>query len=94
MSDALMSLLESSPYLGVVMLLLGGIKVLWSTLKKKDIKIADLAESVIRATTEFEHSLDRSDEKTKELKLQSTKHHEEHERIIELLKDIIRTLKK
>lgn len=86
-------LLEKSPYVGIVAMLVGAITVLWKAIKRKDNKITSLAEDVIRATTEFDNSMDRSDERTRELKVQNEQHHTDHAKIVELLKDILRNVK-
>ena len=86
-------LLEKSPYVGIVVMLVGAITVLWKAIKRKDNKITSLAEDVIRATTEFDNSMDRSEERTRELKVQNEQHRTDHEKIVELLKDVLRKLK-
>jgi hypothetical protein len=59
--------------------------VLWRTITKKDAKIYDLAENVIKVASIYEKNINM-------VELQNKEHNEQHAAIIELLKDVKRIM--
>lgn len=86
MDSRLLDLLEKSPYMFLIVVLIIAIAILWKTVNKKDAKVYDLADNVIKVASIYERNINIVEKQNRE-------HNEQHAIIIELLKDVKRILK-
>lgn len=91
MDTKMLDLLEKSPYIFLIVVMIVAIGILWRTINKKDAKVYDLADSVIRVASIYEKNINL-------VEIQNKEHNDQHEKIIDLLKesnlmDILRDIK-
>lgn len=87
MDSRLIDLLEKSPYLFIIIVMIIAIGILWRTINKKDAKVYDLADNVIKVASIYERNINI-------VEVQNKEHNEQHANIIELLKDVKRIIDK
>ena len=87
MDPKLIGLLEQSPFLFLIVVMVIAIMILWKTLTKKDLKIYELAENVIKVASIYEKNINMVETQNKE-------HNIQHARIIEILLDVKRIIEK
>lgn len=85
MNSKLLELLEQSPCLFLVTVMVIAITILWKTINKKDTKIYDLAENVIKVASIYEKNINMVETQNKE-------HNMQHAKIIEILLDVKRII--
>lgn len=81
MDVRLIELLEKSPYMFLVIVMVIAIGILWKTINKKDAKVYDLADNVIKVASIYERNINMVEAQNKE-------HNEQHARIIEILLEV------
>lgn len=87
MDPKLIGLLEQSPFLFLIVVMVIAIMILWKTITKKDEKIYSLADNVIKVASIYEKNINSVED-------QNNKHNDQHAIIIDLLKDVKHLLDK